>query len=61
MYSSFRNGLIPRFGYAKLTEDGIFGPGCDRFVKEFQRRVGLQADGQVGPRTLAKMRENGYR
>lgn len=31
--------------------DGVFGLGTESVVKEFQRRVGIQSDGEVGPTT----------
>jgi len=35
--------------------DGIFGPGTERKVKEWQTSNGLVADGIVGPKTLKKL------
>jgi len=35
--------------------DGIFGPGTERIVKEWQTANGLTADGIVGPKTLGKL------
>jgi putative chitinase len=35
--------------------DGIFGPGTERIVKEWQSSQGLVADGIVGPKTLGKL------
>ena len=36
---------------AKIWTDGDFGPGTERAVKAFQRKVGLVPDGRVGPKT----------
>jgi len=41
--------------YSKLKVDDQFGTGTENVVKEFQRRVGLKADGIVGPATWAKL------
>lgn len=35
--------------------DGIFGPGTESIVKDWQRKNGLTPDGVVGPATRAKM------
>lgn len=37
--------------------DGIFGEETKRKICDFQARMGLKADGMVGPRTLAAMDE----
>ena len=37
-----------------------FGPNLLKAVKEFQRRTGLETDGNVGPLTLAKMQQYGF-
>lgn len=34
-----------------LGADGMYGPGTERAVRSFQRRVGLVADGTYGPKT----------
>lgn len=39
-------------GFDAGREDGIFGERTDRAVKEFQRNVGLPADGIVGSTTV---------
>ena len=41
--------------------DGSFGAGAEAWVKEYQRRVGLAADGVIGKRTLAALRRHGYK
>lgn len=40
--------------------DGIFGPVTEAATRTFQRRERLDADGAVGPRTLAKALERGF-
>ncbi len=37
-------------GY-KLKVDGVFGPGTEKAVKQFQKAKGLAVDGEVDPRT----------
>lgn len=41
-------------GYA-VAVDGVFGPGTERAVKQFQSSNGLTADGVVGPQTRTKL------
>src|SRR5438309_140583 len=43
---------LAALGFDSGREDGIFGPRCDRAVREFQRNVGREGDGIVGPDTL---------
>ena len=46
-------GALNALGFEAGKEDGIFGERTDRAVREFQRNVGREADGIVGPETLA--------
>ena len=46
------NGL----GFDAGKEDGLYGPGTDVALRQFQRNVGDQPDGIVGPHTLSVLR-----
>lgn len=46
---------LKRGGYYSGTCDGIFGSGTENAVKAFQRHVGLNADGMLGPRTWTRI------
>ena len=46
---------LRELGYLTDTADGIFGDTTESAVKEFQKAVGLTADGVVGATTLAKL------
>ncbi len=40
---------------AQLTVDGVFGPATQRVLKTFQASVGIQADGEYGPQSAARL------
>ena len=42
-----------------LDVDGSYGPATEKVVKEFQRRVGIDADGRVGPITRDRLKRHG--
>lgn len=41
-----------------IVVDGIFGPGTERAVRDFQKRQGLVVDGRVGEKTLSLIADN---
>jgi N-acetylmuramoyl-L-alanine amidase len=43
-------------GFDAGKEDGLYGPGTDAALRQFQRNVGDEPDGIVGPHTLSILR-----
>lgn len=46
---------------AKNVRGEYFGENSEAWTKEFQRRTGLEADGCIGPITLAEMKKYGFK
>ena len=55
------NKVFPSYPAMPLAVDGDFGPRTELAVKEFQRRVGLTADGIVGPQTKTQLAKYGIK
>jgi peptidoglycan hydrolase-like protein with peptidoglycan-binding domain len=49
LVSAARNGKVPEYSAASV--DGRYGPATVRFVKTYQKKLGLADDGIVGPIT----------
>lgn len=45
----------------QLLDGPIFGNNCEKWTKEFQRRVGLVPDGYVGKLTYAALKKYGFK
>ncbi|MBQ9413664.1 MAG: peptidoglycan-binding protein [Clostridia bacterium] len=48
--------VLYKLGYT-IEIDGKFGPGTEAIVRAFQQDNGLTVDGEVGPLTLAKLKD----
>lgn len=46
--------------FSKKVEGSFFGDYLTSCVKIFQQQNGLESDGNIGPKTLAKMEEQGF-
>jgi peptidoglycan hydrolase-like protein with peptidoglycan-binding domain len=54
-----RSKPAPGLSVPVVKADGIFGGETQRATRAFQQRVSLNADGIVGPKTIAKAKERG--
>jgi predicted GIY-YIG superfamily endonuclease len=48
---------LKQLGYYKGSQDGIYGPGTEEAVSEFQQDYNLNVDGVVGCKTQAKINQ----
>lgn len=46
---------LTELGYDPGKADGVFGKGTKTALQEFQKRNGLEADGEAGPQTIEKL------
>lgn len=44
----------------RLLDGNYFGDNCEKWTKEFQRRVGIVPDGMIGKITYAKLKQYGF-
>jgi len=56
---AFGNKAFP--AYCRLVVDGVNGPKTTAFIKEFQRRSNLRADGVLGTLTIDALRRYGFK
>lgn len=45
----------------RMLDGDYFGPNCQKWTREFQRRTNLESDGCVGPITLGMLRRYGFK
>lgn len=57
--ASFMRKTFPAYTPAAALGN-YFGPNLKKAITEFQRRTGLQADGNVGPITFNKLKSYGF-
>lgn len=65
-YQSLMMKIFPSYESVKTMirkggADGIYGPATENVTKEFQRRVGITADGIIGKVTLSELAKFGVR
>lgn len=58
--ASFLRSTFPAYTPAAALGN-YFGPNLKKAVTEFQRRTGLGSDGNIGPKTLAKLKQFGFK
>lgn len=58
--ATFMRNTFPAYTNAKALGN-LYGPYLISAIKEFQKRTGLEADGNTGPKTYAKLKEFGFK
>lgn len=58
--SQFMRKTFPAYTSPKALGN-YYGPNIMASIKEFQRRTGLEADGNTGPKTYAKLKQYGFK
>lgn len=58
--ATFMRQTFPAYTSAKALGD-YYGPNLKAAIKEFQRRTGLEQDGNTGPKTFAKLQRYGFK
>ncbi len=58
--ASFMRRVFPAYTNEKALGD-LYGPYIQSAIKEFQRRTGLETDGNTGPITLAELKKYGFK
>lgn len=58
--ATFMRNTFPAYT-SKSALGNLYGVNLRKAIKEFQRRVGLTPDGCVGPLTLAKLKQYGFK
>ena len=56
--AALQTALIEAGAIVKGGADGVFGPGTEKALKEWQAANGLTADGVAGPATFGKLLED---
>ena len=52
---------INDFYCSEFVKGVLFGDNTEVLTKEFQRKMGLEVDGRIGPATLSKLAEIGFK
>ena len=60
LMAHFLRNTFPSYS-SQLALGNYFGVNLQRSVKEFQRRTGLEVDGNVGPKTYAMLKKYGFK